>query len=852
MNSIYAVYSRLEYVGGAAFSCLFLRNATVAATCFAVLFPTDLTAQSVISDGGTTTNITIGTSGLVTVDIAPADAASISHNTYSSFSVPTAGVNLNNGTVGAGTILNEVISANITTIEGPLTVIGPKADVVIANPNGITVNGGRFQNTGNVALTTGVLGLQGTGPVTTTVMGGAIDIGAGGLSGTMEELALISKSLRIDGPLRYDLPDASSQANIITGDSTVSFDRLRGGFGQDGGGLLPWALTTNQGNATTDAVIVDITGNGSLTTGRISVTVTDQGAGVRFAGDQLASAGGFRLTSTGQLELMESSITAQGSVNVTAGSVALVSTDTSRAEITSEESGVTILASAGDIDLGQGRIAGRIVSSDNLASSGGVSLTATGDITSSRDGDRVAGLVSDSGDRANPQNTSNVVLIADGALRFNGLNVTTTDDFRLTSNGAIAFYGATGEIGGDFRAFSNAALSFDAFTVTAQSDIRLDGTDLRFGADDITQSRTELVTVNGGFTMRSTTGDILNFGSLLQGNTIASDDLDSLGGMTIYSGGDFINRSLSVDRLAVAFGEAIKPVDDTGTPLDTDIGNLFIEAAGDIRNETGRLFSNANITLNAGGDILNETTFTAEVDPLTIQRFKGSRFASSLFLKRKRSTVVSGDFGDQAIAGEQAFILGIGNVSLTAQSIRSIGADITGANVAINATGEFANKARQVGQFTFRQSCKWFCKTSGSSSLRLVGGTVTASDTLSIEAGDKVTSLAGTMSGATGVTITAPLTEVIPAFSPTLIEHPAGLTGLFSGRRGYLAPSYIYGALQSTGGDITLNGDADLGQVNMFSLGEVVITGTRVETAPPTPPALFERRPVGLLWNVFD
>ncbi|WP_295512698.1 filamentous hemagglutinin N-terminal domain-containing protein [uncultured Sulfitobacter sp.] len=803
----------------------------------ASLFPASLAAQSVASDGGTATTITIGASGLVTVDIAPANAASISHNTYSSFSVPTAGVNLNNETVRAGTILNEVTSANITTIKGPLTVIGPKADVIVANPNGITVNGGRFQNTGNVALTTGVLGRTSTDQVTTTVTTGAIDIGPGGLNGTMEELALISKSLRIDGPLQFDLPDASSHANIITGDSTVSFDRLRGGFGQDGSGLLPWALTTDQGNAATDAVIVDITGSGSLNAGRISVTVTDQGAGVRFAGDQLASAGGFRLTSTGQLELMESSITAQRSVNVTAGSVALVSADTSRAEITSEESGVTIAARSGNINLGQGRIAGRVVSSDTLASSGGVTLTATGDITSESDGERVAELVSDAGDLPNAQSTSNVVLTADGTLRFDGLNVTITDDFRLTANGPIAFFEATGEIGGDFRAFSNADLSFDASTLTAQSDIRLDGAELRFGADEVDQARTELVAVDGGFTMRSSNADILNFGSLLQGKTTTSGETESKGGMTVYAAGDFLNKSLSVDRLAVAYGE-----DD----------DLHIETVGDVRNETGRLFSNAGITIQAGGDILNETLFTQELAPLSVTHSKGPRFASSLFLKRSRNTRVSGDFGAQAIAGEQSFILGIGDVSLAAQNIRSTGADITGANVTLNASGVITSDARQIGQMDFRQSCKWLCRTSGTSSLRFVGGTVTASQALSITAGETVSSLAGTLSGASGIRITAPTTEFVPAFSAQLIEHPAGLTGWFQGRRGYLTGDYSFGSLQSTGGDIAIDGDADLGAADLFATGEVVITGTRIQSTPPTPPALFERRPIGLLWNVFD
>ena len=95
--------------------------------------------------------------------------------------------------------------------------------------------------------------------------------------------------------------------------------------------------------------------------------------------------------------------------------------------------------------------------------------------------------------------------------------------------------------------------------------------------------------------------------------------------MTVYAAGDFLNKSLSVDRLAVAYGE-----DD----------DLHIETVGDVRNETGRLFSNAGITIQAGGDILNETLFTQELAPLSVTHSKGPRFASSLFLKRSRNTRV--------------------------------------------------------------------------------------------------------------------------------------------------------------------------------------------------------------------
>lgn len=799
--------------------------------------PSALMAQVVVSDGGTATGITIGSAGLVTVDIAPADTASISHNTYSAFSVPAGGVNLNNTSVQAGTIVNEVTSTQTTHIEGPLTVIGPKADVILANPNGIIVNGGRFQNTGNVAVTTGALGRDPDNQVVTRVSSGVIEIGPHGLSGTMEELALVSRSLKIDGALRYDLPGAASHLNMITGESTVSLDRLRGGFGQDGTGQLPWAQVTNRGAVARDAVIVDITGNGAVSAGRISVTVTDQGAGVRFSGDQLAAVGGFRLTSSGLLEVSGGRIEALGSVNVAAGNVALTSRATKRAEITSEESGVTLVALAGDVELGQARVAGRIISSDNLVSSGGVTISATGNITSSKKVDQGTELVSEAGEILNTQNASNVVLIADGAINLEGMTVSSSDDLRVTAGGSVNFSEVSGEVGGDLRVFSNSELSFEAAALTARSDIRLDATDLRFGSEDPDEERSELIAAEGGFTMRASEGDILNYGSLLQGKTTTSGDPESLGGMTIYAAEELLNRSLTVDRLAVVFG---------------DQDDLHIETGGDLHNETGRLFSNAGITIQAGGDIFNETLFTEDVVPLSVTRSKGHRFAESLFLKRARSTQVSADFGDQAVLGEQSFILGIGDVSLAAQNIRSIGADISGANVRLDASGVVSSEARQVGHVDFRQNCKWFCRTSGNSDLRFVGGSITASQTLTITAEEKVSSLAGTLSGAGGISITAPVTEFVPTFSPLLIEHPAGLTGWFHGHRGYLTGGYSFGNLQSTGGDISINGDANLGEVDLFATGEVIIAGTRIESAPPTLPEFFERRPIGLVWNVFD
>ncbi len=778
-------------------------------------------AQAVVPDGGSATSVSLGASGQITVGLAPANAASISHNTYTSFSVPNSGVNLDNSIVSAGTIINEVTSTNLTTIDGALRVIGNAADVIIANPNGITVNGGQFQNTRNVALTTGVIGTDTSGRVITTVNKGAIIIGAGGLSGTMEELALISKSLKINGAVSHNAPDTNSHVNIITGESIVNFDPSRGG------GILPWGLISNKGTSSTNAVIVDITEQGSLSSGRISVTVTDVGAGVRFAGDQVASVGGFRLSSSGKLELLSSKIDAKGSVNISAASAGFVSTPSKRAEIISEESGVVLRAKAGGIDLGHASISGHTISSDNFASAGGVTLIATGDIRGGGADSQNAALLSDE---------SNVVLLSDGVINFDGLAVAVAEDFRASAKDTIGFANATGTIGADLRVLSDADLSFDDSVFTAQSDIRLDGASLRFGSEDAAKARTELEAVNGGFVAKSTSGDILNFGSLLQGKNATAGDVESLGGMSIYAAGLFRNKSLSVDRLAVAFGEE----DD-----------LYIETGGDVLNQTGRLFSNGDVIVVSGGDIRNDTEFTIEAKPFEIVHIRGGRFAGSLFLKRKSSTYISADYGEQAIDGEKSFILGIGDVSLQADNIRNIGAEINGTSLSIAATNLFENEVRQTGKLRFYQKCSWFCKTSGSSSLRSVGGTVSASNELAISAGTKVTNLAGRFAGVNGVTITSPLTEFIPSFTATLIERPTGLTGFFRGKRAFLSTGNTYGSLSAINGTITINGDVSLGETIGFAPEDITITGTRIETRVLDAPQPIGRQSIGLFWNLF-
>ena len=82
----------------------------------------------------------------------------ILNNSYTLSKTELAGYVQGNANMAQGPakiIVNQVTSGNPTTMNGFLEVAGHKADVIIANPNGITVNGGGFINTARAILTTG-------------------------------------------------------------------------------------------------------------------------------------------------------------------------------------------------------------------------------------------------------------------------------------------------------------------------------------------------------------------------------------------------------------------------------------------------------------------------------------------------------------------------------------------------------------------------------------------------------------------------------------------------------------------------------------------------------------------------
>ncbi|WP_064748034.1 hemagglutinin repeat-containing protein, partial [Lysobacter antibioticus] len=239
--------------------------------------------------------------GVPLVNIQTPSAAGVSRNTYRQFDVDREGAILNNargsaqtqlgGWVqgnpwlaggGARVILNEINSANPTRLNGYVEVAGPRAEVVIANPAGIQVDGGGFINTRRATLTTGAPILTGGSLAGYRVEGGAIGIGGAGLdAGTTDYTDLIARSLRINAGVW------AQQLQVTAGANTVSADHR--------------SVVATAGSGAAPAYALDVGALGGMYAGKIVLLGTEHGLGVRNAGAIGAQAGELSLSADGRL-----------------------------------------------------------------------------------------------------------------------------------------------------------------------------------------------------------------------------------------------------------------------------------------------------------------------------------------------------------------------------------------------------------------------------------------------------------------------------------------------------------------------------------------------------------------------
>ncbi|NHV11397.1 filamentous hemagglutinin N-terminal domain-containing protein [Cronobacter turicensis] len=259
--------------------------------------------------------------GVPVVNIAKPNAAGISHNQFKDYNVGQEGVILNNATgqlnktqlggliqnnpnLKAGQeargIINEVTGGSRSQLNGYTEVAGKAANVIVANPYGITCNGCGFINTPNVTLTTGKPVLDAAGNLAALeVTRGTITVEGKGLDASQSDaLSIISRATEVNAAIH------ARDLNVTAGANRVNADGSR-------------TAMAGEGNA--PVVAVDTGALGGMYANRIRLVSGDKGVGVNL-GNLNARQGDITLDASGKLTVKNSlasgNLTAKGD-NVT-------------------------------------------------------------------------------------------------------------------------------------------------------------------------------------------------------------------------------------------------------------------------------------------------------------------------------------------------------------------------------------------------------------------------------------------------------------------------------------------------------------------------------------------------------
>ncbi|HFO5676509.1 TPA: hemagglutinin repeat-containing protein [Escherichia coli] len=296
--------------------------------------------------------------GVPVVNIATPDGAGISHNRFTDYNVGKEGLILNNATgklnptqlggliqnnpnLKAGGeakgIINEVTGGNRSLLQGYTEVAGKAANVMVANPYGITCDGCGFINTPHATLTTGKPVMNADGSLQALeVTEGSITINGAGLDGTRSDaVSIIARATEVNAALHAKDLTVTAGANRITADGRVSALRGEGNVPkvavdtgalggmyarrihltstESGVGVNLGNLYARDGDITLDAS-GRLTVNNSLATG----TVTAKGQGVTLTGDHKAG-GNLSVSSRSDIVLSNGTLNSDKDLSLTAG-----------------------------------------------------------------------------------------------------------------------------------------------------------------------------------------------------------------------------------------------------------------------------------------------------------------------------------------------------------------------------------------------------------------------------------------------------------------------------------------------------------------------------------------------------
>ena len=240
--------------------------------------------------------------GMTVVNINTPNDKGLSHNQYNAFNIDEKGLILNNANrpvntelagyimgnpnlVGptANTILNEVTGTSSTSMNGALEVAGNKAHVIVANPNGISVNNGTFINASSATLTTGNPIINNGSVTGYNVQQGVITVGEKGLNASKTARTdMLAEAVKLNGKVW------AQDTQVVTGKNAIAVDSS---------GKVTNTSKTGESNQ----IGLDVAAIGGMYANSMYLVGTNEGFGVNNQG-VLSAQNKLTIDSTGKLQ----------------------------------------------------------------------------------------------------------------------------------------------------------------------------------------------------------------------------------------------------------------------------------------------------------------------------------------------------------------------------------------------------------------------------------------------------------------------------------------------------------------------------------------------------------------------
>ena len=556
--------------------------------------------------------------GTPMINIADPNARGISHNKFDQFNVDKQGMVFNNSMqdgvtkIGgyaiknaqlqqeASAIISEVTGAKASYINGTMEVFGKKADIIIANENGISVNGATTINANSLTLSTGKVQMKDDGNFMLAVQKGNVEITGQGISTEgLSYFDIVSRSAQLQGEIA-----GAADVKVLAGKNDYD--------------LASRTHTVNsKGDNQTPGIAIDGSTLGSMYGGKIQLISTESGAGVRHAGAIIASKD-IEISADGDISL--TTLHSDQGIKIAGNNIAL-NKDGEGKGGTEAQNDIIINA-----------LTGATIGNDILSHSGIIRIDASSLLQNA------AALITES--TANTSVPAIQINVAGQYTLNGGLKA-------LDANGNVIKDGVVTLKNGDFVVLVNGqetaftSVVSDAEIVSHSGDIAINAQGMSNNGVMIAKKGTLQINLHDAFENNGSinaTGDItVASGNMKNNGILYATGIQTLSVATLEN-----NGRLFADKQLVMNASALN---NRGI-IGVNQGKLDVTVTGDLNNSGTISGDDAELLLTADGDITNDGNIISNKQDVKVSS-KNKSIANRGKIEGRNTTITTAAAGAQ-------------------------------------------------------------------------------------------------------------------------------------------------------------------------------------------------------------